>query len=107
MGWMESSERRRFPRVDLRASAMLLQRGGAVGRFVVQNLSASGALLTGARVVRRSAPLRLLLELPGGVAVTLGARVRRRATIGDLVALAVSFRHIQESSEDRIQEALL
>jgi hypothetical protein len=107
MGWMESSERRRFQRVDLRATAMLLQRGGAIGRFVVQNLSASGALLTGAHDVRRSAPLRLVLELPGGEAVTLGVRVRRRATIGDVVALAVSFRHLQASSEDRIQEAIL
>lgn len=100
-------ERRRHLRTSLPATAMLLQRGGAVGRFTVQNLSAGGALLTGAHDVARSAPLRVLLELPGGEALTVGAHVKRRAVEGDLVALAVAFRHITEASEDRIQDALL
>lgn len=101
------AERRRFARIDLPATAMLLQRGGQVGRFTVQNLSAGGALLTGACDVLRSAPLRVLLELPTGEAVAVGAHVRRRARTGDMVALAVAFRHISAASEDRIQDALL
>lgn len=101
------SDRRRFARVDVPATATLLQRGGSVGRFTVQNLSAGGALLTGGHDVRTSAPLRVLLELPGREPLTLGAHVKRRAVDGDLVALAVAFRHITESSEDRIQDALL
>jgi len=103
----EEAERRRFGRINLGATATLLQRGGQVGRFTVQNLSAGGALLTGASDVARSAPLRVVLELPGGEPLTLGAHVKRRARMGNLVALAVAFRHISEASEDRIQDALL
>jgi hypothetical protein len=94
-------------RVDVPVTAMLLQRGGAVGRFTVQNLSAGGAILTGAHDVRRSAPLRVVLELPSGESLSVGAHVRRRAVAGGLVALAVAFRHVNGASEDRIQDALL
>ncbi len=108
MGWMQ---RWTLPvngaRVDVPVTALLLQRGGAVGRFTVQNLSAGGAILTGAHDVRRSAPLRVLLEMPSGEALSVGAHVRRRAITGGLVALAVAFRHISEASEDRIQDAML
>jgi hypothetical protein len=103
----DSTDRRRFERVDLPATALLLQRGLSVGRFTVQNLSAGGALLTGCHDVVRSAPLRVLLELPSGEALTVGAHVKRHARSGDLVALAVAFRHISEASEDRIQDAIL
>src|SRR5687768_7244286 len=100
-----TSERRDESRIDLKGTAMLVQRGGPIGRFVVQNLSASGALLTGAHDVKTSAPLRVLLELPSGEALTLAAHVKRRAVAGDVVALSVGFLH-HESSEDRIQEAI-
>lgn len=103
----QSLERRRFSRIDVPATATVLQRGGSLGRFTVQNLSAGGALLTGGHDVRASAPLRVLLELPGREPMTLGAHVKRRVVDGNLVALAVAFRHITESSEDRIQDALL
>jgi len=57
--------------------------------------------------VRPAAPLRLLLELPDGEPLAVGARVRRRAQAGDTVALAVAFRHLDQGSEDRIQDAVL
>jgi hypothetical protein len=100
-------DRRAHERVSLPATATLLQCGEVVGRFTVQNLSAGGALLTGARDVRATGPLRLLLELPSGERLAVGAHVRRRARVGDLVALAVAFRHLSQSSEDRIQDAVL
>ncbi|MCA9610786.1 MAG: PilZ domain-containing protein [Myxococcales bacterium] len=100
-------ERREHCRVDLRATATLVQRGEAVGRFTVQNLSAGGALLTGGRDVANSAPLRLLLELPKGETLAVGAHVRRRATADGTVALAVAFRHVEPGSEDRIQDAVM
>lgn len=100
-------ERRTHDRVDLQATATLVQRGEAVGRFTVQNLSAGGALLTGAKDVANSAPLRLLLELPAGEKLAVGAHVRRRATNGGTVALAVAFRHVEPGSEDRIQDAVV
>lgn len=103
----EHGERRGYQRVDLRAVATLVQRGEAVGRFTVQNLSAGGALLTGAHDVANSAPLRLLLELPEGDTLAVGAHVRRRAATDGMVALAVAFRHVEPGSEDRIQDAVV
>lgn len=100
-------DRRVHPRISLPTTATLLQRGDVVGRFTVQNLSAGGALLTGGHDVHRVGPLRLLLELPGGEPLAVGAHVRRRASVGNLVALAVAFRHLSQSSEDRIQDAVL
>ncbi|MBX3269110.1 MAG: PilZ domain-containing protein [Sandaracinaceae bacterium] len=104
---MEGRVNERRDHVDLSATATLLQRGEAVGRFTVQNLSAGGALLTGGHDVARAAPLRLLLELPGGETLAVGAHVRRRARAGDTVALAVAFRHLDPGSEDRIQDAVV
>lgn len=94
-------------KVGLRATATLLQKGDIVGRYTVQNLSAGGALLTGAKDVIKASPCRLLLELPSGESLTVGAHVRRRAVAGDVVALAVGFRHLSPQSEDRIQDAVL
>ena len=107
MGTVGDTGRRGSARVGLRATATLLQRGDVVGRFTVQNLSAGGALLTGAQDVLRAAPCRLLLELPSGESLAVGAHVRRRAVTGDVVALAVGFRHMSPHSEDRIQDAVL
>jgi len=75
-------------KVGLRATATLLQKGDIVGRYTVQNLSAGGALLTGAKDVIKASPCRLLLQLPSGESLTVGAHVRRRAVAGDVVALS-------------------
>lgn len=104
---MRGDNRRNHQRVDLGATATLLQHDDMVGRFTVQNLSAGGALLTGAHGVEPEAPLQVLLELPNGDFLAIGAAVRRRADVGSLVALAVAFEHITADSEDRIQESLL
>ncbi|MCC6875681.1 MAG: PilZ domain-containing protein, partial [Sandaracinaceae bacterium] len=104
---IESVERREHPRFDLGVTARLFQRGAALGRFAVQNLSAGGALLTGAHEVRRSAPLRLVLEMPDGSMLTVGGHVTRSARNESLVALAIAFRHLDAGSEDRIQDAIL
>lgn len=100
-------ERRARARCDLRATATIVSRGEAVGRFTVQNLSAGGALLTGGHDVPRAARCRVLLELPSGESLAVGAWVRRRATNDGVIALAVSFRHASPASEDRIQDAIL
>jgi len=91
----------------LGANATLLQQGEMVGRFTVQNLSAGGALLTGAHDVARTLPIELVLELPDGTPLSVGAHVRRRARAGSMVALAVAFHHLTPTSEDQIQDALL
>ena len=101
-----STDRRAHPRVGLTTTATLVQRGEPVGRFMVQNLSAGGALLTGAPHVSRAAPVRLVLELPDGP-LTVDAELHRSVDVGGLVALAVAFRHVEPRSEDRIQDAVL
>ena len=44
-------ERRTHRRVDVAATAIVLKRGVDSGRYLVQNLSAAGALLTGGATV--------------------------------------------------------
>lgn len=107
LGERRSRRRRALARSDLRATATIVSRGETVGRFTVQNLSAGGALLIGGHDVPRAAPCRVLLELPSGESIAVGAWVRRRAVHGGLVALAISFRHSSPASEDRIQDAIL
>lgn len=89
-------------------TAVLFQRDATLGRFVVQNLSASGALLTGRRDVDIDQRVRVLLPLPGREPLVLAGRVARRASApNQLYALAVQFRHRSPLTEDEIQEALV
>jgi len=103
-----SIERRRHARGDLPLTAVLFQRDATLGRFVVQNLSASGALLTGRRDVSTDERVRVLLALPGRDPLVLAGRVARRASApNQLYALAVQFKHSTPGTEDEIQEALV
>jgi hypothetical protein len=107
MAQTEVVERRHHQRVDVRATA-ILERGGQRARYLVQNLSAHGALLTGTDDVADATPLDLELELPGRDRVSVRAKVLRRApAAGDMVALAVAFRHRSPDTEDAIQQAVL
>jgi hypothetical protein len=104
----DSIERRAHSRAELPAAAVLLRVGVDAGRYVVQNLSAAGALLTGDADVAVGSPLELRLEIGGRAPVVVKGRVIRRArTIANLVALAVSFRHRSPDTEDAIQQAVL
>ncbi len=99
-------ERRTRPRVDLSITATLMSRDRPVGRYTVQNLSAAGALLTGAHRVDPDEPCWLLLDLPDRP-ISVGARVRRQVDTGAVVAIAVELVHVSEASEDLIQDAVL
>lgn len=100
-------ERRSHPRADLGATAVLVMGGRDTARFVVQNLSARGALLTGSRSLDVARPCSLRLELGSAQPVTLRARVVRRAPIvRGLFALAVEFVH-RADTEDAVQQAVL
>lgn len=88
-------------------TAVVFMRDVAVGRFIVQNLSAGGALLTGRRDVPLDERVRVMLPLPGRDPLVVEGRVSRKADAGnDIVALAVQFRHGNPRTEDEIQEAL-
>lgn len=90
------------------ATAVVLKRGKPVGRFVVQDLSASGALLTGSRPLDPGTRVRVVLRFPDCDHVTLDARVQRagRATAG-VASIAVAFRHRSDATEDLIQREAL
>jgi len=101
-------ERRSQRRAGVAALASLVREGVTVGRFLVQNLSASGALLTGRDLAKDGDLLLVRLELPGRAPMSLSARVVRRVpTPSDLTAFAVEFRHRSPDTEDAIQQVVL
>ncbi len=103
-----SIDRRAHSRADLPATAVLLRGGVDAGRYIVQNLSAAGALLTGDADVDVGSPVQLRLEIGGRSPVVVKGRVVRRAqTVANLVALAINFRHRSPDTEDAIQQAVL
>jgi hypothetical protein len=103
-----SIERRAHSRAELPATAVLLRGGVDAGRYIVQNLSAAGALLTGDADVDVGSPVELRLEIGSrGPVIVKGRVIRRAKTISNLVALAISFRHRSPDTEDAIQQAVL
>lgn len=101
-------ERRSHSRGDLPITAVLFKRNATLGRFVVQNLSAGGALLTGQHDVDVDERVRVVLPLPGREPLVLSGRVVRRASApNQLCVLGVEFEHRSPRTEDEIQEALV
>ncbi len=101
-------DRRAHRRVDVPATAIVVRSGADAGRFTVQNLSPSGALLTGGSDIDEGDSLLVRLEIHGREPFVVSARVVRRVTAGpSLSVLAVEFRHKRPETEDAIQEAVL
>lgn len=100
-------ERRRSPRSEVPASAVVLAGGRCGGRYRVENLSAGGALLVGDGRVRPGERVTMFLELPGLKPIRLGAEVlRRQGEAGD-ARVAVAFRQLAPGVEDTIQRVVL
>lgn len=105
-------ERRAHARVDLGTGAVVFGADDFRGNYMVQNLCAKGALLTGSMrgnvALTRGEQVNLLLQLPDGPSIELEAKVVRcAATTDQLMALAVEFETVSPSVEDAIHEALL
>ncbi len=101
-------ERRAHRRVELPATAVLLRGGSEAARFVVQNLSASGALFTGSNQLTNGKPLLFRLDLPARKPIAVRGKIARQATIvPGLFALAIEFVHKSPETEDAIQQAVL
>ncbi|MBI3204831.1 MAG: PilZ domain-containing protein [Myxococcales bacterium] len=100
-------ERRSNRRVDVPATATVVRAGATVGRFIVANLSAAGALLIGDSELGRGDSALLRLESPGCPPVVVLARIVRGGTGEGVNALAVEFRHRRPDTEDAIQDVVL
>jgi hypothetical protein len=101
-------DRRSHGRSDLLATAIVVHRNRPVGWFVVQNLSAGGALLTGSHAVEAGQRVRVLLRLSAQRMVAVwGKVVRRSPSAGGVVSLAVAFPHPSDVTQDVLQEEAL
>jgi len=102
-------ERRHHNRLSLPASAILFLDGVELGHYIVQDLCAGGALLTGSvATTMKGDVVQVLLHLPGQPPLEIDACVRRMVdTVGHMVAVGIEFEHEDAFTEDAIQEALL
>lgn len=102
-------DRRSRPRAELSSPCFLLLDGQPVGPFLVENLSAGGAMLTGGTSLPAGATVFLQLQLPGrrdpmSVAATV---VRGPEATPRGASFAVEFRDLAPEDEDAIQSAVL
>ena len=95
-------ERRAHRRVEIAANAAHLVRGAEVNRYLMQSLSAAGALLTGSSPLALGEKLDLRLDLPQARSLVVRAQVVRQAdTVGEMVAIAVAFLELTPDSGRR------
>ena len=97
-------ERRSHERGRVAAIAIVWTRDKGPVRYLVDNLSASGALLSGGRELEVGEKLSLALHVAGVHLVDLQAEVIRHA---EARAMAVAFRDVRALDEDMIQQAVL
>jgi hypothetical protein len=117
-------DRRSNHRVDLDGRAVLFQRGDHVGQYALENISAGGALISGARDVRPGHLVHVLIDFATGAeTMSLTGSVRRVRTRerenedrfangngfanGNSVGLAISFPVLSADQEDAIHDAVL
>ena len=104
-------DRRRNTRVDLDGRAVLFQRGDRVGQYTLENISASGAMITGARNLRPGHLVHVLVDLADGGTMSLTGSVRRvrdhDGSNGNGVGLAIAFPVLSADQEDAIHDAIL
>jgi CheY-like chemotaxis protein len=100
------SERRIFRRGSLVASAVVWTRGGGPMRYLVDNLSVGGALLTGGPLLAVGETLRITLQLDRRSIGPLCAEMVRHDGVSALAA-GIAFVGLTVIEEDAIQEAIL
>lgn len=101
-------ERRWHPRSAVVATAVVLTAKKYAGQYLVENLSAGGALLVGDARLEPGERLKMLLHLPGQKPISLSAEViRRQVNDAQECLFAVAFRHLSPGIEDTIQQVVL
>ncbi len=106
---MRRDERRRYPRVDVAASAVVFVPGGrSPVRYVVRDLSVGGALLQGGPPLSTADVIQMVLYLEGSDPLVIDARLApRKARDGSDRGFAVAFQNLNAVQEDVIQDAIL
>ncbi len=102
------AERRVDARAEVAASAVVLAGNRNAGTFLVENLSAGGALLVGDPLVCIGQRVKLLLSLVTRPVLSLMAEVIRRGerSSGEMT-FVIEFRNVPASGQDRIQRTVL
>jgi hypothetical protein len=102
-----AAERRRHPRT-LSETTAVVTGAGFLHRYEVENLSASGALLSGRIGLEVGRIVDVILQMPLYPEIRVMARVMRYGrSEGGRVLLDVEFVHVTDTTEDHIQAALL
>lgn len=105
---LSRQERRRHPRAVVALAATVFGEGGKVGDYVVENLSAGGALLLHGPPLERGVCVHAVLQGPGVDSLGLDALVQRSETApGGASTTAVKFRELSHQVEDRLQQLVL
>jgi len=102
-----ATDRRREPRTRIAGTVVVCSGDRYVGTYLVENLSAGGALLVGSLKMQRGAPLRLLLCLPLGRRIALAGEFCRSDTNGANEASAVRFCDVPEQTRSLLREIVL
>lgn len=105
-----TGERRQHPRVPSDTCAGVFTGRAFFGLYVVENLSAGGALLSGPRLLDVGTQVRVLLAPPGAGwswRLALDGYVVRHHPDGGEARFAVAFRNLHPRVEDELQQAVL
>jgi hypothetical protein len=101
-------DRRRFPRVRVAGTAVVLVSGRYIGTYVVRNLSAGGVQLVGDNNLTIGQAVHLLLRVGGEFSQDLDAEVVRREKLpSGEQSFAVAFRELVPDIEDSLQNLAL
>lgn len=102
------TDRRVFPRAAAMGSAIVLAGERYVGTYMLENVSASGALLVGDTNLSEGDGVRLLLQLNHRARrFSLEASVVRHTKRGAQGLFAVQFAHVPAAVQDALQSAVL
>ena len=101
------ANQRNSNRVEAAAFAHVIEGNKSTGPYMVENLSAGGALLCGNDPPPLGSTVRIALSLPIQGPVVLDATVVRQEISDDTCAFALSFHHDSATTEDLLQEYVL
>jgi hypothetical protein len=102
----EPRERREHQRCQVGSRASLVDAQDVLGRFLVENLSVGGALLSGISAPPPGRDALALLHLPWHGALSVGAQVVHHLEAGDRRRFGVRFSHPSSGSARALEQAL-